>query len=270
MPEQETFQLQGDAPQIYEEQCVPALFRPLAELTLRHVDVSEGARVIDVACGTGIVGRLVAEKVGRSGKVVGIDLNEGMIEAARRYSPVTGANVAWRTGDVSALPFSDASFDIAFCQQGLQFFPDKLAALKEMRRVLAPGGTIILTVWSAVSPLSAVVADALVRYVSAEAARSALAPFAFRDPEVIMALMVEADFQEIKMETLVVERRIGPAEESIPMVMAGTSYANEVAKLDTATMEALVTDASNALQQYRDDNGLSIPQQTHLVRATVW
>ena len=131
MPEEKTFQLQGNAPQIYEDQQVPSLFRPLAELTLRHVDVPEGSRVIDVACGTGIVGRLIAEKVGKSGSVVGVDLNAGIIEVAKQNSPVDSAPLEWRQGDVNALPFPDASFDIAFCQQGLQFMPDKSGAMAE-------------------------------------------------------------------------------------------------------------------------------------------
>ena len=130
MPEQESWQLEGNAPQIYEDQKVPAMFRPLAEATLDRVDVPKGSRVLDVACGTGIVARLVAEKAGKSGSVLGVDLNAGMIEVAKQNSPVTEANVEWRQGDVNALPFPDASFDIAFCQQGLQFFPEKLAALK--------------------------------------------------------------------------------------------------------------------------------------------
>jgi ubiquinone/menaquinone biosynthesis C-methylase UbiE len=91
LAEQETFQLQGDAPQIYENQKVPAMFRPLAELTLTHTDVPEGSRVIDLACGTGIVGRLAAEKVGGSGSVVGVFLNAGMIEVARQHPPASGA-----------------------------------------------------------------------------------------------------------------------------------------------------------------------------------
>ena len=113
-----------------------------------------------MACGTGIVARLVAEKVGPSGTVTGVDLNPGMIEAAQRYSSATSVNIEWHQSDVTGLPFADASFDIAFYQQGLQFFPDKPAALSEMRRVLAPGGTLVLTVWSAISPLMAAVADA--------------------------------------------------------------------------------------------------------------
>ena len=135
MAEQDRYQLQGSAPQIYEEYKVPVVFRPLAELTLQYVEVKEGARVIDVACGTGIIGRLVAERVGKSGKVVGVDLNPGMVDAAQRCSPATVAKVEWCQGDVNTLPFPDASFDLAFRQQGLQFFPQKLAALEEIGSV---------------------------------------------------------------------------------------------------------------------------------------
>lgn len=268
MAGQESFQLQGNAPQIYEEQSVPTIFQPLAELTLQHVDVDEGARVIDVACGTGIVGRLVAEKVGKSGSVVGVDLNAGMIEVAKQSAPETDANVEWRQGDVSALPFPDASFDMAFCQQGLQFFPDKLAALKEMRRVLVPGGTLILTVWSSVPPSNAAFADALSRYVSAEVAKTSLAPFAFQDSEVIQALFVESGFSEIQRETMVLERRIGPAEESIPKIMASGAYANDVEKLAVATREAMFMEIGEAMRDYRTDIGFTIPSETHLFRAT--
>ena len=266
MAEQESYQLQGNAPQIYEEHSVSTIFQPLAKLTLHHVDVEESARVIDVACGTGIVGRLVAEKLGKSGSVVGVDLNDGMIEVAKRSAPVTDANVEWRQGDVSALPFPDASFDIAFCQQGLQFFPDKLAALKEIRRILTPGGTLILTVWSSIPPSNAAIADALTRYVGAEVAKTSLAPFSFHDPEVIQALFVESGFLEIQMEILTFDRLVGPAEESIPKIMASAPYANEVEKLDLATREAMVMEIGESMRDYRTDIGFTIPMETYLFR----
>lgn len=268
MTEQNTFQLSGSAAQIYEEQTVPALFRPLAELTLNHVTVQEGDRVLDVACGTGIVARLVAEKVGPSGTVTGVDLNSGMIEAAQRYSSATSVNIEWHQSDVTGLPFADASFDIAFCQQGLQFFPDKPAALSEMQRVLAPGGTLVLTVWSAISPLMAAVADAAGQYISPEAATSALSPFAFRDIEVIKALVREAGFPEIEVENLEVERRIGAAAESIPKEIASLPVGELVAKLDESTEKALYGDIEEALKDFVQHDGIVVPQEAHLIRAT--
>lgn len=258
MAKQDSFQLQGNAPQIYEEQKVPALFRPLAELTLNHVEVRKGDRVIDVACGTGIVTRLVAGKVGKSGTIAGVDLNAGMIEAAQRYLTDMDATIEWHQCDVIDLPFADAIFDIAFCQQGLQFFPDKPAALSEIRRVLVPGGTMILTVWSSVSPLFAAIADA---------AKSALSPYAYRDGELIKALVTEAGFSAINMEILVVERRIGPPEESIPNEIFGGSVGPFVAKLDESTQKTLFDDVAEALHDYLEHDGIVVPQEAHLIRA---
>ena len=114
-------------------------------------------------------------------------------------------------GDVIALAFPDASFDIGFCQQGLQFFPDKLDALKEIHRVLALEGIVALAIWSSLPPLGIAIADGLTRYVSTEIAKQSLGPVSFSDPDVIRGLPVEAGFSKIEMEVLVVERRIGPA-----------------------------------------------------------
>lgn len=267
MVHQERWQLQGNAPQIYEEQKVPALFRPLAKLTLQHVDIHEGDRIIDVACGTGILGRLAAERIGKLGSVVGIDLNAGMIEVAKQFSPATEADVGWREGDVVALPFSDSSFDIAFCQQGFQFFPDKVSALKEIRRVLVPGGSIVMTIWSSVYPYAAAAHKALLRYVSAESASSSLAPFEFTDSEVIMALMVEGGFQDIEIDELVIDRTFGPAEESIPREIIGTPFGPEVESLEPSLQEALFAEIIEALDVYRTPSGFTIPMDTYLIRA---
>lgn len=267
MAEQETFQLEGNAPQIYETQKVPALFRPLAEITLRHVNIPEGSRVIDIACGTGIVGRLAAEKAGRSGSVVGVDLNAGMIEVARQKRPTSGAAMELHQGDAATLPFPDDSFGIAFCQQGLQFFPDKIGALREMRRVLGPGGSATLTVWSEVPPWAVAIANGLTRYVSADAAKQSLGPFTFNDTGVIHGLLVEAGFSDIHMDILVVDRNIGPAEIAIPEEMASAAYATDVAKLDIATRTVMIKEIGAALSKYRIGKGFAVPQETHLIRA---
>ncbi|NQW22046.1 MAG: methyltransferase domain-containing protein [SAR202 cluster bacterium] len=268
MTQQYWNQASGNVAQIYEEQNVPSMFRPLAELTLQHVVVNESDQVIDVACGTGILGRLVAKKLGKGGSMMGVDLNYGMIEVAKQHTPATDASVEWQQGDATELPFPDASFDAAFCQQGLQFFPDKVAALKELRRVTTPGGSMILTVWSAVSPVNAAISDALARYVNDGAAQNALSPYAFRDPEVIKGLMIEAGIQGITMETLVVERLMGQGEDSILRLIAGTPYGVDLGKADEATQRAVAKDVAESLQEFRGDNGLVVPQETHLIRAT--
>src|SRR5919109_4471287 len=125
MSQSERWQLGGNAPEVYETELVPAIFGPWAPLLVAKAALHEGERVLDVACGTGVVARMAAPHVGTGGHVVGVDLNPGMLARARASSPPEGAAVEWREGDAGALPFSAASFDAVFCQLGLQYFPDR-------------------------------------------------------------------------------------------------------------------------------------------------
>jgi ubiquinone/menaquinone biosynthesis C-methylase UbiE len=131
-------------PETYEKALVGPLFQPWAELMLEDIDLAAGDRVLDVACGTGIVARLAKERLGQTGTVVGIDLSPPMLAVARQLAPA----IDWREGDASALPLRDnEQFDVVLCQQGLQFFPDRAAAVRQMRRALAAGGRLAVSTW---------------------------------------------------------------------------------------------------------------------------
>jgi SAM-dependent methyltransferase len=138
----ERFQVSTEAAEVYEARFVPAIFGEWAPLLTTVAGVAPEASVLDVACGTGVVARTVADLQGGDGRVVGVDLNEGMLAVARRVRP----DLEWRPGDVAALPFPDRSFDVVLCQMALMFFPDRTAALREMARVTRPGGTVALCV----------------------------------------------------------------------------------------------------------------------------
>ena len=145
MSPQERWQVSGNAPEAYEHSLVPTLFTPWAHDLIARAALRPGERVLDVACGTGIVARLAAAHVGIAGHVIGVDLNPGMLAVARAQTLTTAsARVEWRAGDANALPCDNATFDVVFCQQGLQFFPDKDRTLREMYRVLAPEGRLAL------------------------------------------------------------------------------------------------------------------------------
>ena len=137
-----------------------------------------------------------------------------------------------------------------------------------MRRVLAPGKSVVLTVWSAVSPLFAAIAEACDRYIGPEASTSALSPFAYRDIKVIKALLLEAGFPEVKVDPLAVERRIGPAKEAIPKKIAGAPVGTLMAKLDGPTQKPLYDDIEEALSGYVVNGGIVVPQEAHLIQAT--
>lgn len=140
------WQLEGGAPELFERYLVPAITAKWAEDLLDRAQPREGEAVLDIACGTGIVARLAAKRIGR-GLVNGLDLNAGMLAVARR-APTEGAAINWIEGSALDLPFPADSFDVVFCQQGLQFFPDQRKALGEICRVLNSGGRAALSVYS--------------------------------------------------------------------------------------------------------------------------
>jgi ubiquinone/menaquinone biosynthesis C-methylase UbiE len=184
---------QRSFPELYEQELVGPLFRPFAQLTLDDAAPGTGARVLDVACGTGIVARLVRERVGPSGKVVGVDASAAMIAEARRIAP----DLDWREGDAQALPLGEAeTFDVVICQQGLQFFPDRPRALAEMRRALAPGGRVAVSTWTPDEELPVLLELRRIaeRHVGPVSDRR----HSFGDPAAVEALLKDAGFGSVR------------------------------------------------------------------------
>jgi ubiquinone/menaquinone biosynthesis C-methylase UbiE len=181
-------------PEMYERHLVGALFRPWALALLDEVDWREGARVLDVACGTGIVARLARERVGPRALVAAVDVSAPMLEVARRMAP----QVDWRAGDAAALPLREGeSFDLVFCQQGLQFFADGAAAAREMGRALASGGRLAVSTWRPIEE-SAVFREAH------RIAEQVLGPIADRrhalgDDGELARLLTQAGFDEVRV-----------------------------------------------------------------------
>jgi trans-aconitate methyltransferase len=137
----ESFQLPIEAAEAYEAAFVPAFFAQWAPILCDAAGTMPGQNVLDVACGTGIVARVAADRVG-SATVIGVDLNEAMLAVARRVRP----DLQFRQGDASALPFEEGSFDVVLSQMALMFFTDRAASLREMARVTAAGGTVAVLV----------------------------------------------------------------------------------------------------------------------------
>jgi ubiquinone/menaquinone biosynthesis C-methylase UbiE len=195
----ESWQVGTRAAELYEKLLVPALTAAWAPLAIEAAGVRPGDHVLDVACGTGVVARAAAERAGPAGRVVGLDLNPGMLAVARTLGP----EIEWRQGDAAALPFPDASFDRVTCQFALMFFPDRAAALREMRRVLKPNGWLAIATWGPidVSPPYAMQAEIAGRLAGPEAAAIVFAPFVLTDPAELELLLADAGFAESTAET---------------------------------------------------------------------
>jgi len=265
----ETFQLGGGAAAIYEEQKVPAIFAPLAEATLDAVPLFGDDSILDVACGTGIVARKARARIGPSARIVGVDLNEGMIDAARNLTDANSRSCEWHTADVTKLPFEDGTFSVSLCQQGLQFFPDRKLALREIQRVLRPGGRIALTVWSEASALFEALAESLRRHVNDEVAERSLAPFDHNGGDGLGSVLSKLGFIDVSAQILTVERVLSDPESAISKEIMGNPIGPAVAEYGDAVMERIVGEVIEALTDYRRGAQFVFPTRTHLVQAKV-
>jgi SAM-dependent methyltransferase len=237
--------LVGSAPAIYAEHLVPAIFAPWAPALLDAAAVGVGDAVLDVACGPGVVAAAAAERVGPSGAVTGVDVNPGMIAVAAR-----DRRVRWVQADAARLPFADGGFDRVLCQAGLQFVPDRLGALREMRRVLRPGGRLALLVWRALhhSPGFAALADALETVVGPDAAAVMRAPFAFGDdPRPLAVLLESAGFVDVDVRARAGTVRFASVEAFVRSQRAASPLAAHVDVGHEAELIAYVEDRASGV-----------------------
>jgi SAM-dependent methyltransferase len=188
---------------VYESVMVPRMFTPWAELLLDELELAPGETVLDVACGPGSVARLAAARVGAQGQVTGCDLSAAMLAIAEGKPAVSGGcKIEYHEAPAERLPVDDGAFDVVTCQQGLQFLPDRPAALAEMRRALRPAGRVGIAVWTEIdrSPPVCALGNALEAVAGAELAdRYRGGPWGFTDGEALRALIESAGFDDVRL-----------------------------------------------------------------------
>lgn len=265
----ERWQLSGNSAEAYERYLVPAIFEPWAAALVELADPRPGERVLDVACGTGIVARLAAPRVASTGEVTGLDLNAGMLAVARDASSGVSPAIDWKEGSALSMPFSDAAFDVVLCEQGLQFFPDRPVALAEMRRVTVPDGRLALSVWRALeyNPIYDPVAEALERHAGHDSGAMMRSPFVLGDAEELRGLITEAGFREVRIRLAVELVRYPSAEEFLRREAASSPLAAPLSQLSDEVRAALISDIATALRSYRDDDGVAFPIEAHVAVA---
>ncbi|MEQ7006266.1 methyltransferase domain-containing protein [Actinopolymorpha sp. B17G11] len=267
---QQAWQLAGRGPEAYERYLVPAFFAPCAERLLDAAEVAPGERVLDAACGTGAVARGAAARVGSLGGVTGVDLNSGMVEVARSATAgVTQPAIDWHTGDMTALPFPDETFDVVCCQQGFQFVGDQPGALREMRRVLVPDGRVAVAVWRPIehNPAFVALVNELERHSGAAAAATMRSPFGGPGPDRLRWLLTDAGLRDAWIGITILTVRFGSAEEFLTQESVSSPLAEPLSALDAGGWQALLEGLDAALQPYADDDGLTFPMQSWLATA---
>jgi SAM-dependent methyltransferase len=254
------YQLSGSAPAAYVRYASHVM-APWTDDLISQAQCASSGRVLDVACGTGFV----ANQVNPACKITGIDVNEGMLAVARQNT-----NIDWRLGSATELPFADGSFDVVLCQQGLQYFPDRTAAIKEMARVLTPAGRISLNVWGPIErqPFHGALLEAIVRYLGEE--HKAVFDLAF-SLTTTTELHVLADAAGLKNARVRFEHRTirhPDPSELIAGFMTSTPIAAQFNALPEDRRKSFVEHARNRLSAYVDDAGLASPMENHFLAAT--
>lgn len=246
-------------PENYERYFVPSIARPLAVDLIGEAALRPGERVLDVACGTGIVARLAAERVGENGTVAGVDVNPGMLAVARATAAADGPRVRWYEASAESIPLPDEAFDVVFCQISLQFVEDKVAALREMRRVLVPGGRALVNV-PRPTPLFDLLADALSRHAGEGAGRFVRAVFSLGDVDRVERLFRDAGFRDVAARIETKTLRLPPANEFVWQYVHSTPLSGLVAELDAERVRAIERDVVEGWRPWSDDDGLSYEQ----------
>jgi SAM-dependent methyltransferase len=263
MAEPERWQVSTDAAEIYESCFVPAIFGAWAGRVADAAGVKTGDRVLDVGCGTGVLAREAAGRVGPDGQVVGLDLNEGMLAVATRTEP----RIEWRAGDAAALPFKDASFDVVLSQFALMFFPDRGAALREMWRTLAPGGRLAVAAWASLDHARGyrILVDIAIRQCGHEAADVLAAPFVLGDPAELAGLFGGsgiAGADVVRHEGAV---RFPSVQEFVRVEVKGSPLAGS---LGDDAMRTLAAESEQALAEFVAPSGeIVLPIAAHIVTA---
>jgi SAM-dependent methyltransferase len=264
MTEPEGWQISGDAAEVYEKCFVPAIFGRWAPHMVDAARVASGDRVLDVGCGTGVLARTAADRVTADSQVTGLDRNAGMLAVARRLRP----QIEWRQGDATHLPFPDASYDVAMSQFALMYFPDRTAALKEMVRVLRPGGRLALAVWGPYErATSYVILTEITQRRCGQAAADVLtAPFALGHQDTLNDLCTAAG-----IKGAVVTLREGTMTYPTIEVFVETEVKGSPLEtlLDAESYQGLMREAEEKLRRFRTESGAVVmPMDAFIITAT--
>lgn len=257
-------QVGSNAAEVYEAFFVRALFQQFAEPMCDAARIEAGQSVLDVACGTGVLARAAARRVGATGAVVGADINDGMLAVARRSSP----GITWKKCPAEALAFGDRSFDVVTCQFGLMFFTDRTKAVREMARVLRPGGHLAVAVWDRLATAQGydAMTNLLQRLFGDAAADALRAPFSLGDLTALLPLFANAGLDHVKVATQEGIARFDSIDAWVDINIRGWTLAD---MLDDAQYARLLDASRTEFRGMAEPDGsIAFSAPAHIVSAS--
>jgi ubiquinone/menaquinone biosynthesis C-methylase UbiE len=258
----ETFQIPLEIAEMYEARFVPRLFALWAPHLVEAARVAPGQSVLDVACGTGIVARTVAGRLGGRGRVVGVDLNRNMLAVASQHAE----DIEWREGDAQDLPFDDDQFDAVLCQSGLMFFPDPTRAIREMARVAKPDGVVAVQVWASLEsqPAYSRLVEIAARHAGPDAVNLLGAYWSCGDLDRLRSQFEAADLDVSTVRTLTEVATFDSVDELVATEVESTPL---IERITSEVYDRIREDAREALAKFRTDDGVRIPLVGHVIAA---
>ena len=254
----------------YQSYMVPVEFEPWSAELLDRIRLRTGERVLDLACGTGVVARAAATRVGTSGAVVGVDVNPVMLDAARSLPSSGGVAVEWTLARAEDVPFADGSFDVVLSQQGVQFFADRDNAAREMKRVLKAGGRVGVSVWRGHRHQS--VKGAVLRALQDMFGPGAAVAYSFGESSELRDLLNDAGFHDVHIETVRRQMHEPSAGRMVRMLVLGASAAvPALASLDADARERAIAEVRERvdadIEAVRVPDGISYVMESNIAIA---
>jgi ubiquinone/menaquinone biosynthesis C-methylase UbiE len=267
MPDPEQWQLSGNAAEQYEKIPARYILGPWALGLVEAAELQRDEKILDLACGTGVVTRAAAAKLGPAGHITGLDLNEGMLKVAMALGNPGVGGLAWVRGSALEMDLPDAGFDLVLCQQGLQFFPDQHKALSETHRVLRDGGRAWFSIWAEAGPYQIAVGAAIATHVDESTARRYKATRDVPDADSLRSQFSDAGFRQVDITRKEMQMRLPEIKKFIIAQLRSTPFAEAIESLSASDQAALAQDAAEELSPYADGVDAVVPDSINLVSA---
>ncbi|PYJ89647.1 MAG: SAM-dependent methyltransferase [Verrucomicrobia bacterium] len=266
--ENKNAQFAGSIPAAYDRYLGPILFQPYGEDLAGRLAVDANSSVLELACGTGILTRILRDRLPATVRLVATDLNEPMIRTAAAKFNQNDA-IEWKQADASSLPFDDRSFDAVVCQFGIMFFPDKILSAREAHRVLKPGGVFLFNVWDSLeqNPLGRIAHETISSFFEKDPPTFYQVPFGYHDHGEIKSVLAAAGFSEVRIDVVSKVSVAARAEDAAAGLVHGNPVSVAIAERDPSLLPVITTAVADALQKHFGGSMFRAPMRAIVVQA---
>ena len=264
----EPAQFSGSIPATYDRYLRTLLFQPYAEDLAARLEMKGHGSVLELACGTGILTRVLRSRLPSTVKLTATDLNEPMFRnAADKFT--MEESVEWLQADACSLPFNDQIFDAVVCQFGIMFVPDKALAAREAHRVLKPGGLFLFNVWDALehNELTRIAHETIASYFEKDPPAFYQVPFGYHDHSEIKRMLAEAGFREIHVEVVDKVSAAEQVEDAAKGLVQGTPVAAAIAERDPSLIPVITSGVTDAIKNRFGETDIRVPMRALVAQA---